>query len=334
MLIEQAFYNLPEILVGSGYAKQDYEAGIVSAFSLAILQELNGRNANNPISHLHAERRYNQSTTVSKLNSKLRADLYVKLDRLSSGSKTLADFGFRHSNWIEAKFFKLGKGAPPSTQNLGAVVADLLRLTVLVPLEISRARRAGEADCLYTGRYFLHVYRGGPLLHLNPNRKARGAAKRKWVELLLQPGYQLIPDFELDKDKGKAFTKYLGHGFGTMKLSLGVTNFVLKPIKAPTRDTYTLVLTRIEEASVSFEKRTFKFNADRTFELDSAKKFEEFRLSVADKLKVKKEKTVDVEEVDEYVHTQADLDYIDARMAQLEEEKRSFEEGLSYSREQ
>lgn len=47
MLIEQTFHNLPEILLGAGYSRQEYsqgfEASIVSAFSLAILQELNGK---------------------------------------------------------------------------------------------------------------------------------------------------------------------------------------------------------------------------------------------------------------------------------------------------
>ncbi|MGF1451199.1 MAG: hypothetical protein ACFB21_03875 [Opitutales bacterium] len=103
MLIEQAFFNLPEILVGAGYAKQDYEAGIVSAFSLAILQELNGRNAPNPISFLCAEKRF-----LGK-NSKLRTDIHVKLGKLYSGSRDYSEFGFRFSNWIEAKFFRLGK---------------------------------------------------------------------------------------------------------------------------------------------------------------------------------------------------------------------------------
>lgn len=48
MLIEQAFLALPEILHGWGYQDQDYEAGLVNAFSLALLQVLNGRNAPNP----------------------------------------------------------------------------------------------------------------------------------------------------------------------------------------------------------------------------------------------------------------------------------------------
>jgi hypothetical protein len=39
MLIENAFHYLPEILCGSNYAVQEYEAGIVNAVSLAVLQE-------------------------------------------------------------------------------------------------------------------------------------------------------------------------------------------------------------------------------------------------------------------------------------------------------
>ena len=143
MLIEQAFHNLPEILLGSGYATQEYqngfEASIVAAFSLAVLQELNGRNASNPISCLMAEKRYRD------LDEKIRADLYVNLSRLFTGSEAYANFGFRFCNWIEAKYFRKTRGTPPNTQNLGSIVADLFRLVVLLPAE-----EHGRA-----GRYFL-----------------------------------------------------------------------------------------------------------------------------------------------------------------------------------
>ena len=75
MIIEQAFVSLPELLMGNHYATQDYEAGLVGVFSMAILQELNGRNVAHPIQHLQAERRYDPA-------SARRADLYVNIRRL------------------------------------------------------------------------------------------------------------------------------------------------------------------------------------------------------------------------------------------------------------
>jgi len=56
MFTEGAFSTLPEILLGSGYQKQDYESGLVGAFSLALLQALNGRNIANQISCMQHEK--------------------------------------------------------------------------------------------------------------------------------------------------------------------------------------------------------------------------------------------------------------------------------------
>ena len=111
MLIEQALFSLPEVLTGGGYPKQDYEGGIVAALGQSLLQELNGRNAVNPLSHLIAERLY-LKTGFAGANGKkryLRADLHLNLKPLRLGTKRLSGFGWRHSNWIEAKFFRQGE---------------------------------------------------------------------------------------------------------------------------------------------------------------------------------------------------------------------------------
>jgi hypothetical protein len=280
MLIEQAFYNLPEILVGSGYAKQHYEAGIVSALSLAVLQELNGRNASNPISYLCAERRFSDNI------ERLRVDLHVRLDRLYSGSRDYSEFGFRYSNWIEAKFFRSGKGTPPSTQNLGSVVADIFRLVALVPIERARDNIGNETAFTVTGRYFLHAYRGDPLKHLNPNRKGDG--ERQWVTKLFQPGLSEIQGFDLNGEKETFFT-HLGSGFRTATCAVNMTNFVIRPHNPAKDEYYTLVLSRIESATIAFNQRTFTFNSDRTFLCNPANEFDNLRADVAKTLKEKPE---------------------------------------------
>lgn len=58
MLIEQAFFSLPEVLRGTGYQSQSFESGIVSALTLSLLQVQNGRNVPNPIGCLQSERLY------------------------------------------------------------------------------------------------------------------------------------------------------------------------------------------------------------------------------------------------------------------------------------
>jgi len=281
MLIEQAFHNLPEILLGSGYAKQDYqkgfEASIVAAFSLAVLQELNGRNATNPISYLMAEKRY------PDVDAKIRADLYVNLSRLFTGSESYANFGFRFCNWIEAKYFRRTGGTPPNTQNLGSIVADLFRLVVLLPKE--EHERAG--------RYFLHIYRGDPLKQklIKAERDDQAKTKREWVTKLLSAGDHVIDDIELAKEvPWKSFFTHLGAGFDTATCKLVITNYKLIPAHGEKEDSYTLVLTRIDSAVFKFKGKTLTITADRKVVCDPADKLEELRKEVAGTLKPKKQR--------------------------------------------
>jgi hypothetical protein len=108
VLIEQAFFHLPEILHGSGYTLQEYEAGIVGALSLSVLQVLNGRNATNPISYLHQEKLYREKGVYqgASVPRYLRADLRVKAYELKTGNKRLAQYGWRDYKWLEAKFLR------------------------------------------------------------------------------------------------------------------------------------------------------------------------------------------------------------------------------------
>jgi hypothetical protein len=255
MLIEQAFVSLPEIMLGAGYARQEYEAGIVSAFSLSVLQELNGRNVPKPISCMCAEKKYMQ-------DFRLRADLYVNLRNTFSGSQALSRFGFRFSNWIEAKFFRQTKGTVPSTQNLGMMAADLLRLTALPPIELGKKDSNGNALSI-TGRYLLHVYQGDPLVYINPRRKATGAEDRIWPTKLLLSGQQTIQSLELDQET-RTFLKQVGEGLKTAKAEITVTNFILKSGFQATTKEFTFVLSRIEAFTLEYNNKSFQMGADRS----------------------------------------------------------------------
>ncbi|MFW3572031.1 hypothetical protein [Kosakonia cowanii] len=275
MLIEQAFHNLPEILLGAGYSRQEYsqgfEASIVSAFSLAILQELNGRNAPNPISFLMAEKRY------SELRRNIRADLHVNLSKLFTGSENYAKFGFRFSNWIEAKYFRKTKGSCPYTQNRGLVVADLIRLIGLIPRE--------EKDGVTrTGRYFLHVYQGNPLSYLHSSVKT-DPPKRKWVEQILSHGYQSISDLELGKEKQSFFTHF-PKGLANANITLDVTNYKLNQLQDQDNSPYTLILTRIESAKIIWGDKILTLTEDRKLECNE---FEKFRNVLSEELKPQKD---------------------------------------------
>jgi len=186
MIIEQAFIALPELLLGNHYAVQDYEAGIVGVLSMAILQELNGRNAVHPIQHLQAERRYNPA-------SPRRADLYVNVRRLMVTNRKLGNYGWRHHNWVEAKFYRnkshIQRHATNKATYQGQLIADLIRLTCLVPLTL------GDRDS--NGRYFLHVYDDEPKYYL-------AYQDRAWVRALHQAGRQDIVIDQLTEESGTA----------------------------------------------------------------------------------------------------------------------------------
>lgn len=281
MLIEQAFHNLPEILLGAGYARQEYaqgfEASIVGAFSLAILQELNGRNASNPISYFMAEKRY------PALAENVRADLHIDLSRLLSGSEAYSHFGFRFSNWIEAKYFRVTNGNPPNTQNLGAIAADLVRLIGLVPREEATGGKTR------TGRYFLHVYQGDPFEKKHVISTRADKTERDWIKKLTTPGVQVINDLELSSEKKwKSFFKHIPKSLDTAVVALGITNYVLKPTTEPENDLYTMVLTRIDSAKITWMNMTIELKTNRTLECSCD--VDEFRRSLSKALKPKQER--------------------------------------------
>lgn len=245
MIIEQAFVSLPELLMGNHYATQDYEAGLVGVFSMAILQELNGRNVAHPIQHLQAERRYDPA-------SARRADLYVNIRRLMVANKRMSNYGWRHHNWIEAKFYRnkstIQRHATSKATYQGQLIADLLRLTCLVPLSL-----ATEDS---NGRYFLHVYDDVPKYYL-PYQD------RLWVRAIHEAGRQ---DFVINQLTNESDTakRQFGEGLDDLQIQATVTNLVNEPITTVgSRTHYWCVLTRFDAFSVTFGKLSFQIHANR-----------------------------------------------------------------------
>ncbi len=104
MIFEQSFFNLPEILVGARFLEQAYETGITGAFAMAVLQELNGRNVNNPLAHIQLEHSYQVPDGSAKRS--IRADMFLRTQNIGVSNKNLDSYGWRHSNFLEAKFIR------------------------------------------------------------------------------------------------------------------------------------------------------------------------------------------------------------------------------------
>jgi hypothetical protein len=312
MLIESAFQYLPEILCGSNYKVQDYEAGITNAMSLALLQELNARNVANPLGALLVELLYskdgypNPNDTKKKRHD--RCDLFVDLIRMNVANDDLAKFGWRHRNYMEAKFFR--RKVKNSTNNAADLLADLIRLCCLVPpqrIAYERWKRdfedkkhrgvatpkqewhvpyegkpnpKGNYEGLCVGRYLLHVYLGNPEAYL-------GQGIRTWTEPIRTAGPQDVvigvgkqgerdvPDGPKAKkgekqktkkenpEEGDTFIDRLSVELKDLKLTLKVTNRVIEQQSLGGEETYTCVLTRIDEFTVEINGHTYSEKSKR-----------------------------------------------------------------------
>lgn len=276
MLVEQAFFHLPEILHGSGYNRQEYEAGIVGALSLAILQVLNGRNAANPISYLQLEKLYRAKGVYvgAAAPRYLRADLYIETHKLKVGNSRLAQYGWRHSNWLEAKFLRGqsnngSKHAGNKTVHVASFLADLLRLSILVP-------EKGSQSC--NGRYFLHVYDSDPKWYLT-------FGNRSWMKALCRPGKQRIKLRNLDLEP-QTVTKHLG-SFPGLEIDLTMTNHVIEPLGAGSPPFYWMCLSRIDGIKAKLGIHEYEVGQDRQISSSSITAIEELSRFVSESIHIK-----------------------------------------------
>lgn len=253
MLMEQAFFSLPEVLHGSGYQTQSYESGIVSALSLSFLQVLNGRNVPNPIGCMQSERLYRTDGLYQPGAAPryLRADLYANVERLMVANKRLSQYGWRHRLWLECKFMR-GQAGIDGIENAGnkssvtgAVLADLLRLALLTPETGSETR---------SSRYFLHVYDADPKCYLT-------LKKRVWCRSLVTVGDQEISFSDLDNEP-QAIKKLIGNLPG-LNVRLRVTNLFTGPLYAQHRPVYWCWLTRIDQVEATLEQHKISIEANR-----------------------------------------------------------------------
>lgn len=270
MIIEQAFVALPELLLGNHYAVQEYEAGIVGIFSMATLQELNGRNVVHPIQHLQAERRYDPQ-------SRRRADLYVNIRRLMVTNKRLGNYGWRHHNWVEAKFYRnkspRQRHATNKATYQGQLIADLIRLTCLVPVDL------GKRDA--NGRYFLHVYDDEPKYYL-------AYQDRPWVRALHRAGRQEILINQLESESATAKTQF-GEALQDLQIQATVTNLVISPVTTADQAThYWCILTRFDAFSVTLEQKSFQIHGNRVTWESEAGAYSHIANTVSEKLGISK----------------------------------------------
>lgn len=288
MLIEQAFILLPEILHGSGYQQQNYEAGLVGAFSLALLQALNGHNTPNPIGCLQHERLYRTNGVYDGQDDAryLRADLFLDIARLYVANRRLSQYGWRHHAWLEAKFLRNQAGADGlshstnKTAHAAAFLADLIRLVTLVP-ELSDQSRAS--------RYFLHVYDAKPVFYLPFRRK-------QWPKALTSAGRQSLEIANLQAES-QTLRNLLGD-MGDITIRAELTNLVLEPIDTEHRPVYHCVLSRIDSFTCRLADDEISLSSRRNFQSAPAGAVARIAAFVATRLHIKAGSSEEVEPVE------------------------------------
>ncbi len=187
MIIEGAFFKLPELLISSRTPGQQYESTLVSHLAMAVLLEFEARSVQQPMRRIHIERPY---PTSSGICPPARADLFVDLDGLIPDEKIpdFARYGIKPCNWLEAKLFaRIGTRAGGETKvsNAGSMAFDLLRLCLYLP-------ESGSGEMHRNNRYFLSVFDRHPSEYLAFARQSSSAPKREWLEALLCPGEQSV----------------------------------------------------------------------------------------------------------------------------------------------
>lgn len=244
MLIEQAFMALPEFLTGAPFKKYRNEGTVVTAFSMAILQELNSRNVLNPVAALREEVNYPAAPNW-------RADLHLDLEELKIFTPELSSYGYYQNNWLEAKFCRLGEAGNPTITKIKStflLLKDVIRLCALPPDSIAREKSE-------SGRYLLHAYQSDPNQYFTYDRNGKsGRSKRVWIEPLITPGTKNIQTFDLNKEATSTFTEVIGKWAHLIRLSASITNICHIP-SIYGDGVYYIVLTRVDDFKVRIGKR-------------------------------------------------------------------------------
>lgn len=169
MIIESAFYKLPELLFGSNEeigTGKIREAMLVNYFTTSIMAELNARNVPDAMRRIVVEQKYLNHSSYS-------CDIYFD----SAGLYTGIDIGrlmLYNRNYIEAKCFTKATVASNTSQartiNSAIILNDILRLL-----------KYGEPN---QGAYFL--------IFFDRKKDYYITQKRKWLYNLFLPGLKYI----------------------------------------------------------------------------------------------------------------------------------------------
>jgi hypothetical protein len=242
MIIEGAFFKLPELLIEGRASDEEYEHTLVSHLAMAVLLEFEARSIQQPLSRIHIERPYPAPPGV---RAPARADLFVDLSGLIPDlyHAEYGRYGIKRSNWIEAKLFgRIGsrKGTETKVSNAGLIALDLLRLCLYVPENTF----GGPRD---NNRYFLSVFDRTPTEYLAFARQSEADPSREWLKALLSPGdNEVTIPFHQEPKSFRSASKSVGmRNSEEMTATFRVVTVQFGPLDPNTRPSYCGFLSRI-----------------------------------------------------------------------------------------
>ena len=262
MIIEGAFFKLPELLIENPVPSDQYEGTLTSQLAMAVLLELNARSVQQPMHRIQIERPY----PTAEGRPPGRADLFVDLAGVlpESHREAYATYGIKERNWLEAKLFAriaARSGTETKTSNAGAIALDLFRLCLFVPEEIWGLRN--------NSRYFLLVCDMNPAEYIAFGRQAPNPPRREWLDALVSPGRQ---EFNIAlREEPRSFRSVFHSGddaaLQDLAATLRTTSFQFGPLSAASYDSFFGYLLRITGFRVSCHGSVLEFDetADLTW---------------------------------------------------------------------
>jgi len=224
MIIENAFYKIPEILMSYDNIDDGYEGNIVNLLMTAVVLEFNIRNVDTPLKLIRTEKRYH-------MNNRQRCDMYVDY-RDTYDERILTKYNIQSKNYIEAKYYggkKRHSGNEVKTQKVGEFIYDIYRLF----------NYTDSND----GKYLFAIFNDKPETYLAFKKQTNdGLKERNWLMDLLYEGIHNI-SFSLD-DESRTIKKIFKNA-ANVNFNFIANTISIKPVLAKTKDAFWCYLIKI-----------------------------------------------------------------------------------------
>ena len=244
MLIESAFLKLPELMLSSQSHQGNVEAMVVQQLVNGLQMELNCRSIPFAYNHITVEKPYPKQ---SRTGTVYRADLLFESGGTVPSTSRLDQYGFKEKQWLEAKsFFSRGNSSPPTTQNIGRIIKDMIRLCLL-PEEYQGSIRQN-------GRYVLLIFDKTPSKYL-------AFSDRAWLKRIFKERAPSI-SVDLSTEKSSLVNSIANVASVDAQIDIALSILHFEPSAETPFPVYWGYLLRIDEFSVSINGKSIESGSE------------------------------------------------------------------------